>query len=239
MHLAVFGSLEGIDGSPQTAASIFSLISGGYLMWEYRLSWDSEPTWWKTAWQRGMEVTQDNSQSIEERPDLYLVLRDRTDVGLKLRGGDEFEVKILHQRVDGWELWEKIVIEDWNSLEALRFAGVLKVAAPAHPQSKCTPVEGAEAALSELGISFQRVEVHKKRIQTAARTFFDSGGGAICPDWLTELVEMRIQGRSAMVLSLCVETLEPLRGSAEPIPRGNASCCGYPELLLRCLHGIL
>jgi hypothetical protein len=74
MSLLVFGILECIDGISVTAPSIFSLNSGGYLMWEYRLSWDSEPTWWKTAWRRGMEVTQDNSQSIEERPDLYVVL---------------------------------------------------------------------------------------------------------------------------------------------------------------------
>jgi len=209
-------------------------------MWEYRLVWDSEPDWWKTDWLRGMEYVKHTSQSIEERPDLYVVLKDRVDIGLKLRGGGVFEIKILHRRLDGWELWEKIVIEEWNSLEAFRFATALRGSAPAKPQRKGTPIEGAEAMLSDLGISFKQVKVHKKRIQAPVEILLgEVEGRAIYPNWLAELVEVHLPERAAPVFSLCFETLEPLRGSAEPIPRGNASCYGYPELLSRHIQETL
>lgn len=80
-------------------------------MWELRLVWFSgKPAWWDETWKKGVESLARQQRKPEPRPDLYLVVPDRVDVGLKLRGGAEgdFDAKVLHARSVGWELWEKI-----------------------------------------------------------------------------------------------------------------------------------
>jgi hypothetical protein len=73
-------------------------------MWEHRLVWvAARPAWWNETWRKGLEVLARQQREPEARPDTYLVLLDRVDVGLKLRGGnaDEFDVKMRHARDGG------------------------------------------------------------------------------------------------------------------------------------------
>src|ERR1044072_6970683 len=98
-------------------------------MWEYRLMWpNAAPSWWDDTFETGEVLLQRQNQMAEVGPDTYLVLPDRPDVGLKLRGGaeDEFEMKVRHSLKDGWELWEKIIFFRWNKIEARRFAAALQ-----------------------------------------------------------------------------------------------------------------
>jgi hypothetical protein len=207
-------------------------------MWEYRLAWTAgKPAWWDEAWKSGTAALRRQDREPEKRPDFYLVLLDRADVGLKLRGGagGDFDAKVLHARNGGWELWEKVAFFKWNELEAIRFAALVRERrSPDAAAAEGTPTQGAQAELENLGILYEEVKVEKTRIQTSAREML--GGIAASQwssDWLAELVEIRLPDRGEPLLSACVETMEPIRGGIEPFAAGGALCCGYPELLIR------
>jgi hypothetical protein len=213
-------------------------------VWEYRLVWPRKrPSWWGTAWDGALRSAAAEGRSVEERPDTYLVLPGRVDAGLKLRGGQEndFDLKVLHDRVGGWELWEKCAWFRWNHLEVLRLAAMLQVPAPAPvPAQDVTPGKGAEAFLEAAGLQPRRVTVRKKRIQgPVAALLPDVRSTCADPDWLAELVEMKLQDRRATVFSLCLEAMQPLRGGIAPVPGDGGLQCGYPEILDRHLGGRL
>src|SRR5689334_11326717 len=121
-------------------------------MWEYRLIWDSAPpAWWNAAWRAGERALAARGRSPEQRPDTYLVIVDRPDVGLKTRGtAGDFEAKLRHRCEDGWELWEKIPFFRWNDLERTRLSVAMQ-----HDLSDTSaaqnPVAGVTAALSASG----------------------------------------------------------------------------------------
>lgn len=207
-------------------------------MWEYRLAWTAgKPVWWDEAWKSGTAALRRQDREPEKRPDLYLVLLDRADVGLKLRGGAEgdFDAKVLHARSGGWELWEKVAFFKWNELEAIRFAALLhERRSPDAIAASGTPTLGAQAELENLRIRFEDVKVEKTRIQTSAGAMFGAITASQCSsDWLAELVEIRLPDRGEPLFSVCVETMDPIRGGTEPFAAGGALCCGYPELLIR------
>ncbi len=207
-------------------------------MWEFRLVWPVEkPNWWDESWTRGVEALDRQRQEPEVRPDLYLVLPDRVDIGLKLRGGAEgdFDAKVLHARSNGWELWEKIAYFRWNSLEATRFGAMVrqKPTSDATP-SNLTPTRGVKDLLRNAGLPNLEVRVEKKRIQAAARELlFSLGGQPLSPNWLAELVEIRLPERVEPLFSVCVETMDPLHGGMDIFNAAGALRCGYPELLVR------
>ena len=186
----------------------------------------------------GSALLQARGLPLDGRADTYLVLPGRTDVGLKLRGGDEFEAKVLHQRSGGWELWEKCAFFRWNSIEAARLAAMLRVAAPTAPvDGTLAPVKGAGALLRDRSMSNREVTTSKTRIQALASELVDDVPGlAAKPGWLTELVEITLPGKR-LVHSLCFETMDPLENGRDPIAPDGALRCGYPELLLKQLEG--
>jgi hypothetical protein len=207
-------------------------------MWEYRLSWRAgKPDWWDEAWKSGAAALRRQGREPEKRPDLYLVLHNRADVGLKLRGGagGDFDAKVLHARAGGWELWEKVAFFRWNELEAIRFAVLIRERRSADAATASgTPTQGVQAELKNLGIAYLETKVEKTRIQAAAREVFGAVAASLCnSDWLAELVEIRLPGRAEPLLSACVEAMEPIRGGIEPVAVSGALCCGYPELLIR------
>ena len=205
-------------------------------MWEFRLAWTTPPAWWDGAWQGAEKLFSGLGRSGEERPDAYFVLVGRTDVGLKLRGekDDEFDVKVLHERRAGWELWEKVPFFRWNPLEEVRLAALLGIApSPQAYPPKTAPSQGAEQLLKSVGIDVRTVRVKKLRMQAAAAALLPSFAATVSPTWLAELVRIELPGRQDFVYSLCLESMEPIRGGIEPVPSAGALCAGYPELLLR------
>lgn len=213
-------------------------------MWEYRLVWPSgKPSWWDEAWKHGVEALGRQQRKPEERPDLYLILTDRVDVGLKLRGSAEgdFDAKVLHARSGGWELWEKIPYFRWNELEATRFAAMAKVSAPSNDvPTNLTPTLGVKSLLQSVGLKYVEVKVEKIRVQArAGELLFSIVGQSASPQWLAELVEIRMPNRRDPFFSACVETTDPLEGGIEFFPSQAALCCGYPELLVKHLRSAL
>jgi hypothetical protein len=209
-------------------------------VWEYRLVWArGKPPGWDGAWQQGQQVLGAQGRKVEERPDTYLVLLDRADAGLKLRGGQEedFDFKVLHRRSGGWELWEKCAFPRWNALEVVRMAALLQLTPPALGRlDDTTPGKGIEAFLDAAGIQRAQIVVRKKRLQAAAGDLISAWPGSCAdPGSLAELVEITLPGRVEPVFSLCLETMAPLAGGNDPVPASGGLCCGYPELLLRHL----
>src|SRR5262245_22307690 len=136
-------------------------------MWEHRLIWIADPPcWWDTARSTARDTLRQRGRKPEDRPDTYLVLADRPDVGLKLRGAKgEFEVKVRHDARDGWELWEKIPFFAWNDLEAARFAALLqREFQAASIDAKATPVTGVKALLTEAAVPWQEITIEKTRM---------------------------------------------------------------------------
>ena len=209
-------------------------------MWEYRLIWTAEaPAWWEHAWKNGEALIQREGRKPEGRPDTYLVLKDRPDVGLKMRGGaeEEFEVKVLHQRKDGWELWEKFTFSRWNDLEAKRFAVTLQRDLPlAAVTSEGTPAAGVKKLLAGAGIDWFVQLIEKRRMQARADELLPDFGEMIQPSWLAELVEFRTQSDGRPVRSTCLETMSP-GPNATPLEPEGALCAGYPHFLIKHLKG--
>jgi len=205
-------------------------------MWEHRLIWTSDPpSWWDEVWSAAAETLR--GRDPETRPDTYLVLPDRPDVGLKLRGqkGD-FEIKVRHAARDGWELWEKIPFFSWSDLEAARLAVLLERELPSAPiDPTAAPADGVKALLGRAQISWREVKIEKARMQARAGELvpaFASSG--VEPGWLAELVVFDGAGPTAR--SICFETMAPEASVARLIPEaGRASCAGYPEFLIDAL----
>lgn len=205
-------------------------------MWEYRLIWPAAaPSWWDDAWKTAEVLFEREKRKTEGRPDTYLVLRDRPDVGLKLRGGaeDEFDMKVRHSSKDGWELWEKITFFRWNNVEATRFAAALQRDLPLDVvTSESTPADGVKKILAAAGIDRVVRQVEKRRMQARADELLPKSLGAIPPTWLAELVEFRTHNNGPLVRSIC---LEAMSSSAAPLESEGALCLGYPEFLIRDL----
>jgi hypothetical protein len=167
------------------------------------------------------------------------VLHDRSDVGLKLRGGaeDEFDMKVRHSRKDGWELWEKITFFRWNDLEARRFALALQRDLPLDAvSSESTPAAGVKKILAAGHIEGIVRHVEKRRMQARADELLPKFVETIQPSWLAELVEFRTRDNSRVVRSICLETMAQSEGRAPLEPEG-ALCIGYPEFLIRDSNG--
>ena len=208
-------------------------------MWEYRLIWTSAaPSWWEDAWKTAEVLFQRENRMLEGRPDSYLVLHDRPDVGLKLRGGaeDEFDMKVRHSRKHGWELWEKITFFRWNNVEARRFAAALQRDLPLDVTSESAPAAGVKRILSAADIEGIVRQVEKRRMQARADELLPKFVEAIQPSWLAELVEFRTRNNGRLVRSICLETMSPSAGAAPLEPEG-ALCVGYPEFLIRYSNG--
>lgn len=207
-------------------------------MWEYRLIWTAAaPSWWESAWKNGEALFQRESRELEERPDTYLVLKDRGDVGLKLRGGEEaeFDMKVLHHRQDGWELWEKITFFRWNDLEARRFAVILQRDLPLDAvTSASTPAAGVKKLLDAAGIEWLVQLIEKRRMQARADELLPDFRETMRPQALAELVEFQTQNDAHTVRSICLETMSP--AASAPLEPEGALCAGYPEFLIRRLR---
>jgi len=203
-------------------------------MWECRLIWVSgRPGWWDEAWRHGIETLTHARRGVEERPDLYLCVPERPDVGIKVRGGGhgDVEIKVLHEQSEGWQLWEKTVILRWNDLEAARLATLMRVGASSHTASdEVRPIDGVRDLLAAAGATFQEITISKKRMQASAGDLLAGiPGRAACPADLAELVEIRLPGREPL-FSLCVETMDPGRSGTMSAP--GALRCSYPDLLV-------
>jgi hypothetical protein len=207
-------------------------------MWEYRLIWtEAAPSWWDDAWTAAAAALQRQSRNPEDRPDTYLVLADRPDVGLKLRGKDgEFEVKTRHDARAGWELWEKTPFFGWNALEAARFSVLLQREFPRGAiDAGTTAVDGAKALLTGAGVTWREVTLGKTRMQARADELIPSPAStSIEPSWLAEMVE--ITGAGPTARSICFETMAPEAGVSDALPsaRGAANI-GYPAFLIRAV----
>ena len=210
-------------------------------MWEYRLIWSGgPPSWWDRAWRRGLDAVAAQGREAEERPDTYLVLLDRDDVGLKKRGSEEesFDLKVRHRQSGGWELWEKCAFFRWDGLEVLRFAALLQLPPPAdlRVRGAPTPGQGVDAFVTSAGLRARNLVVDKKRLQTAVRDLLPEWPGSPAgPGWIAELVEIGLPGRGRPLFSLCFEAMTPTID--DPMPASGGVARGYPELLRRHLRG--
>jgi len=202
-------------------------------MWEYRLIWmAAPPPWWDATWTAAAAALRRQSREPEQRPDTYLVLDDRPDVGLKLRGTDgEFEIKVRHDARDGWELWEKTPFFGWNALEAARFAALMQRDVPdGSIDAEASAVDGVMRLLTAAELPWREVVLHKVRMQARADDLVPGlSANGIDPAWLAELVEIAHGSRTAR--SICFETMAPearitLEGAA------GASNMGYPAFLI-------
>jgi len=209
-------------------------------MWEYRLFWPStRPDWWSEVWQHGEQLLRQRGEEVENRPDTYLVISNRPDVGLKMRGDRNFEVKSLHERAGSWELWEKYPFFRWSALEAARLANMLRVKPRLVTTTESAPTKGVAEFLGRLDIETSKVQVRKSRLQaTASELFAEVPGCTAAPFWLAELVEIQLPWRSTSIVSICLETLEPIGKLSDPFVADGAWRCGYPELLARQLAEI-
>lgn len=204
-------------------------------MWEYRLIWTAAaPSWWDATRATAIDALKRHGREPEHRPDTYLVLDDRPDVGLKLRGKKgEFEAKVRHDARDGWELWEKIPFFQWNDLEAARLASLLqREFAFESIDTKATPVDGVKALLTSAGESWREITLDKVRLQARAGDLVpDLATNGIDPAWLAEMAE--ISGAGPVARSICFETMAPETGVAGAIPDADrARNIGYPEWLI-------
>jgi len=213
-------------------------------MWESRLIWPSgRPAWWDNAWRHGIGTLEHGHRRVEERPDLYVCLPGRPDIGIKIRGGGhgDVEVKTLHEQSDGWQLWEKTVILRWNDLEAARFATLLRVNASFDDASAdARPIDGVRRVLKAAGVASHEVTVGKERMQASAGDLLAAiPGQSAHPVDLAELVEIQLPGRPDPLFSVCVESMDPGPSVAMCVPQAGAICCSYPELLVRFIEQTL
>jgi hypothetical protein len=203
-------------------------------MWEYRLIWtDAAPPWWDDAWTAAGSALKRQSRKPEDRPDTYLVLDDRPDVGLKLRGKEgEFEIKVRHDVRNGWELWEKIPFFRWNALEGARVAALMQREFPRGPlDAQAKPVDGVKALLEAAGVPWREVVLDKERMQARTGDLVPSLlSKEIEPAWLAEIVLIKAGGRTAR--SICFETMAPETGVGALPGAGAARNIGYPEFLI-------
>lgn len=207
-------------------------------MWEYRVVWPSnKPAWWDEVWKRAENALSERGGIVEDRPDTYFVLPGRVDVGIKLRGDSQLEVKSLHTRSGNWELWEKSPFFIWNPAETARFANMLRLGpTKVGNASESTPLNGAQNILRQLEIEATQLQVRKKRIQNpAVELLAGVPGCVVAPLWLAEIVEIVLPDRPLPIRSLCLETFDPFRGGLEPLSEEAGLRCGYPELLVRHL----
>jgi hypothetical protein len=142
-------------------------------MWEFRLTWRATPPpWWKQAWQDGLRVVGARNQGPERRNDEYILIPTRLDISIKVRGEQDIDVKVLHQRAGLWELWEKCAFvkdNDWDGLEAARLATALRLPARAQANPVTTSAtEGVQALLNGCEVATTRFKVSKTRVQAAA-----------------------------------------------------------------------
>jgi hypothetical protein len=211
-------------------------------MWEHRLVWTSAPPWWAAAWGKGVELLTGQGRRVEQRPDTYFVLLDRSDAGLKLRGGgdDDFDVKVRHDERDGWELWEKCPFFRWDALEALRLAVMLRVPQPPGHVADIVSAPGRAAIdfMTASGLAGRQLTIQKRRVQGSVVD--------VLPAWteeardaeaIAELAEISLPGPAAPLYSVCVEAMAPVDLSPPPGP--PARVCGYPQLLRLHLNGSL
>jgi hypothetical protein len=197
-------------------------------MWEYRVSWTNRPSWWDLAWSNPRRL------APERRVDTYWVVDRRPDLGIKLRGGEApLEIKVRYQRNDGWELWEKVIVQTWSPLESVRSAALLQIQ-PKFAADSTGPARGFEGLLIDAGLSWREYVVRKTRIQADAKSLLtDVPTLSIGRNCLAELVEFQVDQRHQRVWSLCFEWATPVP-IAHTHPDGDAAVvCGYPELLSR------
>jgi hypothetical protein len=203
-------------------------------MWEYRLIWiAAPPPWWDDTWTAAVSALQRQSREPEPRPDTYLVLDDRPDVGLKLRGTDgEFEIKVRHDARDGWELWEKTPVFGWDALEAARFAALMQREFPPGPiDAHANAVDGVKTLLTSAGVSWREVVLDKSRMQGRADDLVPGlSSRGIEPAWLAEIVEIKTGALTAH--SICFETMAPEAAIGGLPGAGAARNIGYPEFLI-------
>src|SRR5262249_50090944 len=123
--------------------------ANGVFMWEYRIVWPSKkPNWWDNVWTRAESALAERGEAPESRPDTYFVLTGRVDVGIKLRGDSELEVKSMHIRNGNWELWEKSAFFRWSNAEAARFTNMLRLeSSKAMHGHESNPLKGAQEIL--------------------------------------------------------------------------------------------
>jgi hypothetical protein len=210
----------------------------GVFMWEYRIVWPSrKPTWWDNVWKRAESSLTERGETAESRPDTYFVLPGRADVGIKLRGDNELEVKSMHTRNGNWELWEKSPFFKWSAAEAARFTNMLRLESSriVHT-SESNPLKGVQEILRRVGIESTTLQARKKRMQNYAIELLDGVPECVVdPYWLAEMVEILLPGRPDPIMSMCLETFDPFRGGLEPCSAEGGLRCGYPELLVRYL----
>ena len=203
-------------------------------MWEHRLIWIADaPSWWDAAWTAAVDAVRRHGRTPEDRPDTYLVLPDRPDVGLKLRGEEgEFEIKVRHAARDGWELWEKIPVFDWDDLQVARFAALMQREFPAvEIDTKAKPVDGVKALLTRARVSWKAIETGKRRMQGRAGDLMPAfAPNGVNSEWLAEIVE--IAGAGPTARSICFEAMAPDAAVAGALPDSRgARNIGYPEFL--------
>lgn len=205
-------------------------------MWEHRIFWDSaSPVWWNDAWSDARAALQRQNRAPEDRPDTYLVLDDRPDVGLKLRGVEgEFEIKVRHDVRDGWELWEKVPFFTWNDLEAARLAALLRRdLPPGRIDARDTPVAGATALLDGINVAWREIRLAKTRMQARAGDLLPAFlSSAVDPDWIAEIVQFDTGDATAR--SICFEAMTP---GARTLPASGGRPAGYPEFLISLTRG--
>jgi hypothetical protein len=203
-------------------------------MWENRLIWTAAaPPWWPDAWGNAIAALRRQRREAEDRPDTYLVLPDRADVGLKLRGQDgQLEVKVRHESTAGWELWEKIPFFEWNALEGARLAAILQRDLPQEGiDPDAEPVAGVKALLRAAAMPWREIEVGKQRMQARTGDLLPGLAASLDPAWLAEIVEIDVGGRTSR--SICFETMSPDGNVADALPDGTAGRnTGYPAFLI-------
>jgi hypothetical protein len=204
---------------------------------EYRVSWtDRPPSWWNLAWTNGTRVRARGSErpAPEARVDTYWIIDGRTDLGIKLRGGQtSVEIKVRYERNDGWELWEKVIFQAWTPLESVRCAALLKTD-PMVSAEAAVPAQGVQRLLAGAGWTSREHTVRKTRLQADAHALLTNVRAvSINHNCLAEIVELRVEQRHDPTWSLCFESAAPARVEHNDGGSGTGLVCGYPELLSR------
>src|SRR2546423_244732 len=179
-------------------------------MWEYRVSWsDSPPSWWNLAWTNGTRALDRVRLAPETRVDTYWIIDGRADLGVKLRGGQtSLEIKVRYGQSDGWELWEKVIVQAWTPLESVRCAALLRTE-PTFAAETPDPVKGIQQLLARAGVTWREHAVRKTRLQADAGALLTNvAAPTIERNCLAELVELRVEPNKP-AWSLCFESAAP------------------------------
>ena len=168
----------------------------------------------------------------ETRVDTYWIIDRRADLGVKLRGGQtSLEIKVRYEQSDGWELWEKVIVQAWTPLESVRCASLLRTE-PAFAAEAPDPVKGIQQLLARAGVTWREHAVRKTRLQADAGALLRNvAAPTIERNCLAELVELRVEPNKP-AWSLCFESAAPA-AVAHQHTDGTLLVCGYPELLSR------